>query len=169
MSRKSGRMEPERPSDPVLVIEDNSEVRQALVALLEAEGYHVAEAVDGVSALRLLRAGEVRPCLIVLDLMMPRMSGWDFRMEQSRDRRFAAIPVVVVSADPLASQAERMGAAAGRGAPAGYASETRRDALGELPTAESGSAMSSRDARSALTPISASRTPAWTMTAAAKT
>jgi len=54
----------------------------------------------------------VRPCLIVLDLMLPRMSGWDFRMEQSSDHRFAAIPVVVVSADPLASQAERMGAAA---------------------------------------------------------
>ncbi len=112
MSRKSGRMIPERPAAPVLVVEDNTEVRQALVALLEAEGYHVAEAVDGVSALRLLRTGEVRPCLIVLDLMMPRMSGWDFRMEQSSDLRLAGIPVVVVSADPLASQAERMGAAA---------------------------------------------------------
>ena len=112
MSRKSGRMEPERPVAPVLVIEDNTEVRQALVALLEAEGYHVAEAVDGVSALRLLRTAAVQPCLIVLDLMMPRMSGWDFRMEQSSDLRLAGIPVVVVSADPLASQAERMGAAA---------------------------------------------------------
>ena len=112
MSRKNGRMEPERPAAPVLVIEDNTEVRQSLVALLEAEGYHVVEAVDGVSALRVLRTAEVPPCLIVLDLMMPRMSGWDFRMEQSNDRRFAAIPVVVVSADPLASQAERMGAAA---------------------------------------------------------
>jgi len=112
MSRKSRRMIPERPAAPVLVVEDNAEVRQALVALLEAEGYHVAEAVDGVSALRLLRTGAVRPCLIVLDLMMPRMSGWDFRMEQSSDLRLAGIPVVVVSADPLASQAERMGAAA---------------------------------------------------------
>jgi CheY-like chemotaxis protein len=112
MSRKSRRMIRERPAAPVLVVEDNSEVRQALVALLEAEGYHVAEAVDGVSALRLLRTGAVQPCLIVLDLMMPRMSGWDFRMEQSSDLRLAGIPVVVVSADPLASQAERMGAAA---------------------------------------------------------
>jgi len=112
MSRKSRRMIPERPAAPVLVVEDNAEVRQALVALLEAEGYHVAEAVDGVSALRLLRTGAVHPCLIVLDLMMPRMSGWDFRMEQSSDLRLAGIPVVVVSADPLASQAERMGAAA---------------------------------------------------------
>jgi len=112
MSRKSRRMIPERPAAPVLVVEDNAEVRQALVALLEAEGYHVAEAVDGVSALRLLRTAAVQPCLIVLDLMMPRMSGWDFRMEQSSDLRLADIPVVVVSADPLASQAERMGAAA---------------------------------------------------------
>src|SRR5438094_5064467 len=70
MSRKSRRMIPERPAAPVLVVEDNAEVRQALVALLEAEGYHVAEAVDGVSALRLLRTGGVQPCLIVLDLMM---------------------------------------------------------------------------------------------------
>ena|SRR5919201_5861293 len=112
MSRQSGGMEPERPAAPVLVVEDNAEVRQALVALLEGEGYRVVEATDGVSALRLLRTGEVQPCLIVLDLMMPRMSGWDFRREQSNDRRFAAIPVVVLSADPLASQAERIGAAA---------------------------------------------------------
>lgn len=112
MSRKSGLMEPERPAAPVLVIEDNAEVRHALVALLETDGYRVVEAADGVSALRLLRAAEVQPCLIVLDLMMPRMSGWDFRREQSNDRRFAAIPVVVVSADPLAVQAERIGAAA---------------------------------------------------------
>src|SRR5207245_9459194 len=112
MSRKSG-MEPERPAAPVLVIEDNTEVRQALVALLEAEGYGVVEAVDGVSALKLLRAGEVRPCLIVLDLMMPRMSGWDFRTEQSSDRQLAAIRVGVVSADPLASQADRLGPGAG--------------------------------------------------------
>jgi len=112
MSRKNPRMIRERPAAPVLVVDDNTEVRQALVALLEAEGYHVAEAVDGVSALRLLRTGAVRPCLIVLDLMMPRMIGWDFRTEQSSDRSLADIPVVVVSADPLASQAERMGAAA---------------------------------------------------------
>src|SRR5438552_18069320 len=112
MSRKSGRMEPERPVAPVLVIEDNTEVRQALVALLEAEGYRVAEAGDGVSALRLLRQGDVHPCLIVLDLMMPRMSGWDFRAAQSSDRELASIPVVVLSADPLASPSSRLGAAA---------------------------------------------------------
>src|SRR5947208_15071140 len=112
MSRKSRRMIPERPAAPVLVVEDNAEVRQALVALLEAEGYHVAEAVDGVSALRLLRTGAVQRCLIVLDLMMPRMSGWAFRMEQGSDVRLPAIPVVVASPDPLAAQTERMAPAA---------------------------------------------------------
>src|SRR5438093_13616345 len=112
MSRKSRRMIPERPAAPVLVVEDNAEVRQALVALLEAEGYRVAEAGDGVSALRLLRQGDVHPCLIVLDLMMPRMSGWDFRAAQSSDRELASIPGGVLSAEPLASQASRLGAAA---------------------------------------------------------
>jgi CheY-like chemotaxis protein len=105
-------MTPERPPDPVLVVDDNDDVRQALTALLEGDGYRVAEASDGLSALKLLRAGRMRPCLIVLDLMMPRMNGWDFRAEQSRDAALAPIPVVVVSADPLASQATHLGAAA---------------------------------------------------------
>src|SRR5438105_13535935 len=111
MSRKNPRMIRERPAAPVLVVDDNTEVRQALVALLEAEGYHVAEAVDGVSALRLLRTGAVRPCLIVLDLMMPRMSAWDFRTDQSSDRSLPDIPVGVLASDPLAADAERLGAA----------------------------------------------------------
>ena len=105
-------MLPERPLAPVLVVDDNIEVRQAFASLLEGEGYRVAEADDGVAALRLLREGQIHPCLILLDLMMPRMTGWDFRAEQSRDARFARIPVLVVSADPLASQAMHLGAAA---------------------------------------------------------
>ena len=105
-------MASERPPHPVLVVDDNDDVRQALAALLEGDGYRVAEASDGLSALKLLRGGEMRPCLIVLDLMMPRMNGWDFRAEQSRDAVLAPIPVVIVSADPLASHAARLGAAA---------------------------------------------------------
>ncbi len=101
----------ERPLAPVLVVDDNIEVRQAFASLLEGEGYRVAEADDGVAALRLLREGQIHPCLILLDLMMPRMTGWDFRAEQSRDARLAHIPVLVVSADPLASQATHLGAA----------------------------------------------------------
>src|SRR5947208_1045860 len=84
----------------------------AFAALLASEGYRVMEAADGVEALELLRAAETLPCLILLDLMMPRMSGWDFCAVQKRDERLLSIPVVVVSADPLAARATRMGAAA---------------------------------------------------------
>lgn len=100
-----------RPAAPVLVVEDNAEVRHALVTLLESDGYAAAEAENGLEALALLRSADVRPCLIVLDMVMPRMDGWDFRAEQVRDERFSSILVVVVSADPLAVQAGHTGAA----------------------------------------------------------
>ena len=102
----------ERPVAPVLIVEDDEGVRGAFAALLASEGYRVMEAADGLEALELLRAAETLPCLILLDLMMPRMSGWDFCAVQKRDERLLSIPVVVVSADPLASRAMRMGAAA---------------------------------------------------------
>ena len=105
-------MASERPVAPVLVVEDDEGVRGAFVALLASEGYRVMEAADGLEALELLRAAETLPCLILLDLMMPRMSGWDFCAVQKRDERLLSIPVVVVSADPLAARAMRMGAAA---------------------------------------------------------
>ena len=99
------------PAAPVLIVEDNAELRHALVVLLETDGYAVAEAGNGLEALRLLRTAQVRPCLIVLDMAMPRMDGWDFRAEQDRDEGLRSIPVVVVSADPLATQAGHTGAA----------------------------------------------------------
>src|SRR5262250_1235427 len=102
----------ERPRGPVLVIEDDSDVRGALLSLFASHGYRVAEAESGLDALRLLRDGEMPPCLIVLDMMMPRLEGWDFFAERNRDERLRSIPVVVVSADPLAEQAVRLGAAA---------------------------------------------------------
>jgi len=101
-----------RPNAPVLIIEDNEQVRGALVALVESEGYRVMEATNGVEALRLLRTTGTRPCLILLDLLMPGMNGWDFRAEQRRDDRLSGIPVVVVSADPLAVLATHTGVAA---------------------------------------------------------
>lgn len=108
----TSEMSPDRPAAPILVVEDDDEVRRALVALLQSDGYTTVEAADGVSAFRLLRSGAVRPCLIVLDLMMPRMDGWDFCAAQQQDDAFASIPVVVMSAHPLASQAARLGTAA---------------------------------------------------------
>jgi CheY-like chemotaxis protein len=81
----------------ILLVEDDELIRRAMQMVLEWEGYQVDCAVNGQEALDYLRAGN-RPCLIVLDLMMPVLDGEQFRREQSRDPRFASIPVIVVSA-----------------------------------------------------------------------
>jgi CheY-like chemotaxis protein len=65
-------------------------------SLLEIEGYVVHTAADGAEALKLLRSG-FEPGLIVLDLMMPGMDGFQFRKEQLRDPKLSAIPVVIYS------------------------------------------------------------------------
>jgi CheY-like chemotaxis protein len=70
---------------------------EALSDLLESEGYTVATAMDGVEALEQL-AGGLRPSAIVLDLMMPRMDGWDFRDAQMKFADLKDIPVIVLSA-----------------------------------------------------------------------
>ena len=85
-------------SQRVLVIEDDSVARMLLGTILEEAGYAVVTAANGREALDHLRAGE-RPFVILLDLKMPVMSGWEFREEQRRDPDLAAIPVVVLSAD----------------------------------------------------------------------
>jgi CheY-like chemotaxis protein len=105
-------MERNRPTAPVLIVDDNPEVREALGALLESDGYRIVTAADGRDALDFLRRAEVLPSLVLLDLMMPLVDGWDFRAAQSRDARIAGIPVIVVSAHPLASFARNTGAAA---------------------------------------------------------
>jgi len=81
-----------------LVVEDDEELRDAMLELLRGFGRGAIGAADGQQALGILRRG-IEPCVILLDLMMPRMDGWTFRREQMRDRRLARIPVIVVSAD----------------------------------------------------------------------
>ena len=94
----------------ILIVEDDHDVRGALAALLEGEGYRVIEAQDGASALDRLRSS-LEFCLILLDLYMPGMNGWRFRDEQRRDPSIADIPVIVVSADSTAREkAAAMGA-----------------------------------------------------------
>jgi len=90
----------------VLVVDDDADVREAFEAVLHAEGYRVATVSDGEEALQVLRAG-LRPCLILLDLMMPVKDGWQFRAEQRADPELAAIPTVVVSARRGASEIAR--------------------------------------------------------------
>jgi CheY-like chemotaxis protein len=81
----------------VLIVEDDFASREALVLLLQAVGYETAEAADGGAALAYLR-GHPAPGLILLDLMMPVMDGWQFLAERRRDPELAAVPVVVFTA-----------------------------------------------------------------------
>ena len=82
----------------ILLVEDDFDVREALVETLREIGYNVDAASDGAQALEYLRDGG-RPALILLDLMMPRMSGSEFRMAQKVDPQLADLPVVLISAD----------------------------------------------------------------------
>ncbi len=82
----------------LLVVDDDSSVLDAMRDILEDEGYEVSLAANGREALVQLRAGR-RPCLILLDLMMPVMNGWEFRQAQLADDALAAIPTVVLTAD----------------------------------------------------------------------
>jgi len=100
-------------SETVLLVEDDFDLRDALVPILEYEGHHVVSAANGKEALDRLHSMPAAPSLILLDLMMPLMGGEEFRAEQLRDPRLASIPVVVVSARPQAAEkAARMGALA---------------------------------------------------------
>ncbi len=81
---------------PILVVEDDPDIRSGVAEVLREEGYEVATAADGRQALDWLRTGNV-PSLILLDLMMPVMDGWEFRSEQLRDPNAARIPVIVLS------------------------------------------------------------------------
>lgn len=84
-------------SSPVLVVNDDEDTSQSLRALLEFGGFAVETASDGWDALCKLYEG-LRPCLIVLDLMMPVMDGYEFREQQLRMPDVSDIPVIVVSA-----------------------------------------------------------------------
>ena len=85
-------------SDQVLVVDDDVHIRYALVDALEDEGYRALCASNGAEALQVLREMPNPPALILLDLMMPVMDGWQFRAQQRRDPLLSKIPVVVVSA-----------------------------------------------------------------------
>ena len=80
----------------VLVVDDESDIREAVAEVLADEGYVVHGAGDGAEALRKARA--VHPNIVLLDLMMPGMNGWEFRAAQKGDPELSDIPVVVLSA-----------------------------------------------------------------------
>ena len=81
----------------VMIVEDDPDTREMLGKFLELEGFLVETAGNGQQALERLDAG-VKPSVIVLDLMMPVMDGWEFRRRQMKDDRYSTIPTIVVSA-----------------------------------------------------------------------
>jgi CheY-like chemotaxis protein len=88
----------------VLVVEDDEDVREAVRVTLEDEGYWVICAADGRQAMEMIRA-EAEPCLILLDLIMPVLSGWQFRALQQQDARLARFPVIVITATSTLEEA----------------------------------------------------------------
>jgi two-component system response regulator MprA len=81
----------------LLVVDDDVELCESLADALTDAGYEPVTAADGLRAL-LLSRDELAPRLILLDLMMPDMSGWEFRELQLRDEQMKHIPVVVMTA-----------------------------------------------------------------------
>jgi CheY-like chemotaxis protein len=87
----------------ILVVEDDTSIRELLVELLESEGYDVVSAANGLEGLRLLESEQL-PHLILIDLMMPVMDGYSFRTEQLKNAAWSNIPTVVMSAESNAKE-----------------------------------------------------------------
>ncbi len=86
-------------SEPdVLIVEDDAELRDALCHTLEGEGFKCHSVKDGWQALALIEGDGWRPRVILLDLMMPRMNGWEFLDRRTRSEVLRRIAVVVLSA-----------------------------------------------------------------------
>lgn len=94
----------------ILLVDDDDGIRSVVGEILREEGFHVVCACNGMEALALLRSG-VRPCVILLDLMMPLLNGWEFLQLIKQAPDLAQIPVVILSGiDNLEARAASLGA-----------------------------------------------------------
>ena len=91
------RMTPHLPHCPVLIVEDDEDLREMMAQLLVLEGYNAATVANGREALDYLQRAR-RPSVILLDLMMPVMDGWEFHRRLEADPALAPVPVIVLSA-----------------------------------------------------------------------
>jgi CheY-like chemotaxis protein len=83
-----------------MVVDDDRDIREAMRDILEEEGYPVVTAANGAEALALLERTP-RPCVVLLDLMMPVMDGWEFLREGQARSVLAGVPVIVVTASTV--------------------------------------------------------------------
>ena len=89
----------EKHFQSVLIVEDDRDLRESLRDLISAEGYSAMEAENGRVALDLLLGGKAaEPCLILLDLMMPELNGWEFLDIMRKTDAIASIPTIIVTA-----------------------------------------------------------------------
>jgi CheY-like chemotaxis protein len=101
----------------VLIVDDDVDTREMLTTLLATQGFYAVGAEDGLEALHLLRAVCRRsphtPCLVLLDLTMPRLGGCEFRRAQLNDPIVSGVPIAVMSgAVDARERAETLGAVA---------------------------------------------------------
>ena len=94
----------------VLVVEDDHDAREAICEILSIEGHAAIPVRNGQEAMERLEGG-LRPCLIVLDMLMPEMDGWQFRRAQKANEALSRIPVVVVSGVKAARNSALQGGA----------------------------------------------------------
>jgi len=85
-----------RPLGMVLVVDDDADLRETIAAVLEAEGWKAATASNGLEALVLVQ--ESAPCLLLLDLMMPVLDGWELIKKLKQNAATASIPICAMSA-----------------------------------------------------------------------
>ncbi|HEX6275971.1 MAG TPA: response regulator [Polyangiaceae bacterium] len=83
---------------PILIVDDDPDIRDALEELLTDRGFSVLSAVNGADALNLLRTLDAPPAIILLDVMMPVLDGYGFLEERSKDPSLSRIPVAIITA-----------------------------------------------------------------------
>lgn len=101
-----------QPNKAILVIDDNQDIREMLTQILSLEGYCVYSVINGIEGIKFLCNGKL-PDLILLDIAMEQMNGWEFLIRIKNDPILAAIPVIIISGHNIHKEkALSLGAAA---------------------------------------------------------